>query len=952
MSSASIQLIALPPDPSEVLALITKFSSEMGTITAFDDVRIALVRDLGYDDSKCELVAFGDLMGRALLEMGGRPAALPTRGQTRAAIRLACEGLPESSAFYACRSFAGFHDSLADTLKELHHWGIDAAALDLAAQAADGPLKSRLEALLAVERSEIETMERIGRVPSSRRAEALIELPPGESPHFKRLLVLAGSDFYPVELRALKKLSEIGVAVTVAVDWSPQGFAGTNEITLALGQSQKPPRKAIWTNALFGMTPAKNGPEVVIFSAADSLSECEWALRLCQQEHSEQGVPEHRIVICATDPDHQIPLLVASAKRLGIGLNAPMPMPLLSNGFATLICKLLEMLASDNLYRLPAVATSTYLRSDHAVRRTMLDEALDWQSRQLEPWAELSLFANEKREELPWLWPMLLWRERACAAQRTLSEWHAMLEEFMHLEVLEAAAQDSTSSKREYDARAHTGLLRALADFAPSYDSRHGKNLTFSQFVAVANSLWRDETIMQSNERRGFRVVSDPLRIGVADVVVALGMLEGTIPRRRTEDAILGDEDRHALHGLLPHFPPLHDSFFEARAQRDRLVRICASARKKLILSYAQTEGDRDNVPTSYLHEIERALPRKVHKRDFPHRLVVPDLDECRFAEDLAIRKALDDPQRDRLTAGLESEDAKSMIRPDFAQGVRIAELKEALECPFQSAAHHRLNLRARKLELERKLRRLPIRAGILSAPTPEAVRNALCAERDTMIAEEAPYRKEWEMRLLEAGADRMIDAWVNSQTNVLAVWKPKDAAMGVELGSASIGNGIRLQGRAVVFLGTVDGLSQIGGYKTIHYFRDVKVDELTDADRMMMGVHYQLLSGKTEAKIAFEFASPKGRKLVHLEDGKVAGVFSKSGSGLTYASLGLDAATLTKVANQQIAAAGKILNSAKMKATPGEHCRHCDLGELCRSSQIYIPIDDILVQEQNDGPR
>ena len=123
MGSASINLIALPPDPTELSKAIAKFSKDGGIVTAFDDMRIALVRDLGYDDTLVELLPFGKVMGGTLNRLGIRTMDLPTQGQSRGAVQLACEDLDEDSEFYPCKDYPGFHEVVVDCLKELRHWG-------------------------------------------------------------------------------------------------------------------------------------------------------------------------------------------------------------------------------------------------------------------------------------------------------------------------------------------------------------------------------------------------------------------------------------------------------------------------------------------------------------------------------------------------------------------------------------------------------------------------------------------------------------------------------------------------------------------------------------------------------------------------------------------------------------------------------------------------------------
>lgn len=952
MDVAPIKLIALPPDPSDLAKVIASFGREPGTITAFDDARIALVRNLGYDDTQVTLASFGDLIGQALLEIRGTSfGLLPTRGQVSAAVRLACQDLAPDSAFYRCRDYPGFHEAVADCLKELHHWGIDEQALDRAVQLASGPLKSRLEALLEVERASSSTLSDLGRISSSHRAETLIETEGGSPLHFERLLVLAGTEALPVELRALEKIAKLGVKVTVVVDWAPQGFDGAAKIAQALGLAIVPPKKPHWTAQLFGSGASPSGPEAVIYSAANVLSECEWALRQCQKEHSVNAVAEHRIVIVAPDGDKYVPLLQSCAKRFDFQLNVPSPIPLLSNGFASLILRILQMLSVADLRGLPTVLSSTYLASDLEARQHLLDQVSEWRARGFDPWETLGSFAEAHRDELPWLWPLLKWRHRALAAQRTLSEWHEMLDDLLRVDALEKAAQDSESQKRQHDQRAQTALLRALADFAPSYDSRHKQSLDLAGFVRQVRALWELESVMMPGERKGFRVVTDPVLIGEADVVVALGLVEGVIPRRRKENPILSDEDRRDLHQLLPDKPPLLNSFDEAKEERDKLVRICAAAKKKLILGYPQTEGDRDNVPTSYLSEVERTLP-KVARDDYSHRLIVPEEADCRLPADLLLRLALDAPSRQYLAGRLVSSEAKDIIRPKFEIGVRIQELKEVLNCPFQAGVHHRLRLRTRSRELERKLNRLPVRADMLAAPSVIHARMALEAEKQAMIAEEAPYRHAWELNLLAAGADRMIQGWLERQAEVLRLWQPTAVQTQVKFGSEQLADSYTVQGRTLKLIGEVDGMSEVGNYRVIHEFRPAgfALDgwRVPDGDWMEIGILIRLARKNDNKVIAFDMVAPDKRALMSFQRGRDTRQLGNKQLDIVHGVFSMPPEKLKEIATTSLQSAVAKLDAATMQAIPGDHCKTCDLGELCRSSSVFVELADVLMEQSN----
>lgn len=956
MGSANLEILSLSPDPAELARLLKQFSKEPGTITAFDDARLGLARDLGYDENLAELVSFGDLLGRICVEIGVRPSSLATRGQIRAAVQLACEDLETGSVFHACRNFPGFHDSLADTLNELHHWDIGPDQLESAALSGSEPLRDKLLAIREVDVAARASLESVCRVFSSDRAHLILGTEITKAPHISRLLVLAGSDVRPVELQVLRRLSEHGVHVIVAIEASPGAFEGGTVIASLLGQTPKKFVKSDhWSRALFEDSTSEVGPDAVIFSAADALSECEWALRLCQTEFS-SGTAEHRIVIHVNDARTYVPLLMMSAQRFDIRLDARVMTPLLTNGFAHMVALILEALVQPHVRGIERIAGSTYLGNSLAQRRRVKEFVREAGRGGADPWKQANDFADVHREDLPWLWPILAWRERAGAANRNLSEWHAMLEELLRLDVLESSAQDLESHKREHDRRAQIGLLRALVDFAPSFDALRKPSLDLRAFVRLAHQLWELEQIVLPTAGRGFRVVSNSIEIGEADIVVSLGMLEGVMPKRRMENSILGDEERGALAAALPDLTPLLDSFFEARSQRDEMLRVVAAARKKLILGYPQTDEDRDNVPTSYLEDVKRLLPNcKVE--NYPHRMMVPPEVACRLQVDLDLRSALDDPVKEMPFELLDDPAARAVIRPDFEQtGVGIREVSSALRCPFQSAARYRLKLSPSGLRLERRLHRLPENAQLLIAETEADAIRALEGELRRVVDEESHGSEPWELTLLEAGASRYMRGWVQREFRAREIWKrdPGSERTNVTFDDPALRNTIKVDDRTVRFVGEVAGMAHIGPYQVLQLFRTASAEMPDLFKEEDQWVEFALLFAaglKAGKPVAIEVDSTSGeRRLLVLDREKTDDTLRMD----TRLRLQVDSVKMPprQLRDELIALLRRAilaLDSGDMKAIPSQHCQACDFGELCRVSSELIDLSDLFGGDDED---
>ncbi len=950
MASKQIQLLALSPDPSELARVLTKFGKEPGYVSAFDDARLGLARDLGFNDELLELVSFGDLLGRVCVEVGLRPTPIATRGQIRAAVEFACEEQPDESPFGKCRYFAGFHDTMVDALRELHHHDIGPDELEKAASLSLSPLKEKLLALREIDLAARESLLSIGRSFSSDRAKLIVESEISRAPHFTNLLVMAGSEVQPIELRALQRLGELGVAVTVSTEYGPGGFEGSRQIAALLGITPKPPKRVeSWTSALFQDTKSDLGPTASVFDAADPLSECETALRKCQAEYSD-GTPEHRIVIQVNDSQTYVPMLMASARRLDMRLDARVLTPLLTNGFANLIKSILEALTQPGVRGLDRISGSTYFGASQEERGMVSDFV---RAVGPSPWEEAAHFAELHRESLPWLWPILKWRDKALLGHRSLTDWHELFEDLTRLDALESAAQDLESHKREHDRRAQTALLRALVDFAPAFDAKRQTSLDLAGFVRTATRLWDLEQIVLPSPGKGFRVVSNPVEIGQAEVVVSLGMLEGTMPKRRSENAILSDEDRAGLAECLPDTVPLPNSFVEARAQRDEFIRLCAPAKKKLIFGYPRTDEDRDNVPTSYIEEVKNVLG-ELKMESIPRKHFVPPEDECRLQVDLELRQALDRKAPPFEFPSIEDAAVRALIRPDFAgAGVRIGEVSSALRCAFQSVSAYRLHLRPSRLRLEGKLRRLPVRAGLLTASDAVSAENALLEDLKQIAVEESNASEPWERALLEAGATRYIRGWISREFRARSIWprsggRPRPE---VTLSDPELRDTIKVDDRTVRFVGEVEGISDVGPYRVLHLFRSgeaqMPAKEKAEDQWLELAI---LLAAATQANrpVALEIDSTAGeRKLVVLNrESETDGLFADSNFSLTIQNLETPPRAMKDELVAVLRRAIFTLDIADMRPNPGAHCSQCDFGEFCRVSSELIEMGDLFSED------
>jgi hypothetical protein len=276
-------LIRIHPTPTELRRVVHEFGSDIGYVTALEDGVLYPIKQLGYHEDHLELVPFGEILGRIGMDAEVPSRGLASRGQLLATVKLVCEDLNEDSIFAGVARFAGFHAVLVEVLRELRYAGLDSERLEALAERVNPELGKKLFELAAIDRSVESSLEAIGKIGAWRRVDQLLEAEFERPLHFKRLLVFVGKNYRPNVMKLLRKLANHGLEVHVVVEASPNAFEIEGLVTRALEPRLiKSPSDSHWTQQLFGEGVAENGPEAMIFSAADVLAECEWALRLCR----------------------------------------------------------------------------------------------------------------------------------------------------------------------------------------------------------------------------------------------------------------------------------------------------------------------------------------------------------------------------------------------------------------------------------------------------------------------------------------------------------------------------------------------------------------------------------------------------------------------------------------------------------------------------------------------
>ena len=559
-------------------------------------------------------------------------------------------------------------------------------------------------------------------------------------------------------------------------------------------------------------------------------------------------------------------------------------------------------------------------------------------------WQALEDWVQENSEAHEWLKALLDWRRKAVSGSLRLPEWFGILKELNREQKLPwVTLENKGGLMDERDRRALNQMERLLVNHISVDDVTQSSSMSLKEFVALCEKLWTDGDVSIPFAENGVRVTSDPNVIGDVDHLFVLGMLEGVFPRRRSEDPILTDVERAEISALRPDQPPLPDSRSKAQAERDEFYRVCAAANRSIVFSYPLADDQKDNIPAFYLSEVERAHG-KIESHNYPRPELAPAIEKCLAEADINLRRAYEGPRESPLAIGLESEPARSAIRPSIDAAFQPNVLRDALQCPFQYLARHVLKVRVKRQPARwSTLRRLPQVSQLLTkddmADAERAMIIALDSQLDLLYAE-VP---EWEMRLLRAGGQRLIRDWLQRESRSREQW-PKTSGS-VKSNVAFGTHGVRSNMPGDVKLeGVVPGISRLNSYNVVHLYGS-PIDSakgLSEADQLYLGLHL-LAIHEPGREGALEVEGMAGKRSLVILGRKASEPLPSSASdGLQVVDLATedDAGVSKKVFFEKVklalSDAMRNIVDARVDAIKGDHCDWCDFGELCRRSRGF----------------
>jgi hypothetical protein len=849
-------------------------------------------------------------------------------------VAMALGDLPEDTPLSASASFAGTVRLVTDRLRELARWGITGPEMRAIAESVGPSCRAKLQALADIHDLVADSMDVSRRETATDYVRHCLSLGRTDGIFLPHLLVFLGAEDHPVTERWFVWATEQGCDIDLVVEHDP-ARSGTFDLAGRVANRLEKSLEALggpepWTSCLFG-GPATQAapPRVTILCAGDALAEAEWALRRCLELRSE-GASWSAMGVYARDQARYAPMLTAAGARLGVPVLAPRSVPLLSNGFAQLVLSVLRALAASGVRGFAKLSRNPYFEEPRAFTDPLWEAACRFDSEDEDPWASLGEWVESRAGEAPWAPAVLAWRTHATAMPRRFTEWLNLFRDLIGGTTLVESVASHARDTRERDLLAQTVLQRSLADHAFVYDQSGRSELSLHSFVEQCEAIWSDETVQLPVSGEGVRVVSSGQVFGPLQSVFAVGLLEGSLPRRRREDPLFTDDDRAEISKVWG--IPLLDSSDLARQERDEFVRICQAATDELTFSYPQSTGDSDSVPAFYLQDLETSLRGQVRRVAHSRVMLAPRLEECVAESDRKLRAALDDPRQWRQAPVLTDPHNLAKIRVGEDEDVELRELIVTLQCPFQAAARFRLGLRGEPLEEGPwLLTPLPVEAALPSAPDPESALAALWEAYARMIVRRRSRHDDYSSAMLRRAADRAFQHWVDIEFKGRKTLARDPGSVRYQVSFQELG--------VKRIVGSIPVTSMIQGMLVAESYSVERIrlswnDPDMDSDQLRVSMWLLALTENKDVPRGV-LLSPLGEDREFFVIGRPVKDFPKpDGTKVSGKPGGGPAAR--KHTQQRLGKGMRILKTTSMEARPGKHCETCPYGELCRSSNDY----------------
>jgi len=784
-----------------------------------------------------------------------------------------------------------------------------------------------------------------------------VELPP-------RLLLTGFHDLHEVDIALLHAAEQRGCEVSLVLPYEPE-----HPLIARLQPYLSAPSDL--SDESDGAGACRMGqPAIVVLSAPDPLREVEVVARQILH-HLQRGVPAEQIALILRQPAAALERLTLLFERYGIPLALEMHLPLSRSPLVRVLLDALRLLlgqgtGADWLEWLK----NPYLGWSHEVhfrvaqvgkRALPADEWLNEAHRRLaqeSPFDAVFARLHDYREQL----------------RQPSHDLHTLLKALS--EWLEPSPVDMQARNELTAAGKLKELTRAYMPLL--------QRMPAARAVAYIARLCEVELYSHLLGREGVRVV--PLEYAgliQAEVVFLMEMVEGVLPRRHPDDPFLRESERRALR---EYFESQGERvYLPLRSEKQRIepllfAEATAVAAPHLYLSYPRVMEESETLPSSYLQQLPPHETRLYRLEAFippeAERLHPYDRALAHAAQSAPSDWSDESAMRDRLT--LPSTRQQVM---DINRTFSVSELETLHRCPFQHLFRHRLRVRVprRGLHLTQvgsvlhaALRHAYRHHRALPPDSPEWAQSLLDS-LERVLNETPPELTHWQLQVLHAYATRLLQLFAQREPRYRrqfgleprhfewAFGTPRsgdeenplpdgDSDLSGRFDPDSVRGAFRLSlggGHSMRVSGVVDRIdfspvgkvAMITDYKLTSSPRRGDIEAGVAFQPLLYALVVQARFGAERIVMAFDELSHGRRvRFVPYDEGLIrrfrAGEWEGSPAEIMMVLSQPRMSQALQRLREELRHLLALLQQATVIPTPGEHCRLCAFGDLCRRAE------------------
>lgn len=793
-----LRTIGVAPAGDGLKQALKKYVTTDAVITATNSAKLLAIRDCLADtdffgvDLDCELITYDDLVGRCLLSLNKpRKLSAPAVLMEDLIANVAATR-DEGTLLGRARRQRGLAKAIHRSIQDLHQNGVEVNGLagSLIADSPDVDL-AKLRELGDFESALKERLSALNLSFVSEGVRTCMESEEKYAIPIQNLIVFigAGADSLPIEF--FKWISDCGVPVTLFVD-QVRGrgdlFQNVVRISQITGASVHPPEGA-WYDVLFTSGRADTSPSLHQIAAANPQIECEVGMRRLKERHAKGVAFEEMAVYCRRN--EMLPLVESASRLFEVPIRCVRRERLQSNGFIGLLVTMIEVIVRSDFARLGEIGRSSYVRED--IEETLLEDiAREVLKAGERSWQVLRALVDATGVELPWMDALMHWREDVRFTKRSVREWSESVREFVDASLLIEGVAAQVSPTLDRDMGALRNLQFELEAFSVANPDLG--EVDIEQFLKILRSVIRTGTFVLRTGDGGVTVATSGEELSSFNTVLLLNMVEGNLPRRRSEDSILWDTDLDFLSRAFNLKVKLENSVDRARLERDEFFRVISAAKEHLIVSYSEISDDRENIPTAYLDELRSTVAvEATHERvltDIAAASLSSGMDPEQMTErERTVAHARQLPKLEPKPAVLKLP--KAIELASIPEGpVQPEVIQSFLECPFRATLRHRFRISAGRRESRIWVLRRAIEAsGVASIEDLEDARLAFRAALEDALDDVRTTMDQSKFIALQQSLRQMAAGFLRREFEARSAWGARTIESGVELG-AEFGRG------------------------------------------------------------------------------------------------------------------------------------------------------------------